>query len=288
MENLLLSIRQSFYSFSPAEKRIASYIINADNETLKLSIEELAKRCDTSRAAVVRFCKTLGLGGFKEFRIALTNDMLRQIQQGTSLADTVEDITGNENIDDIVSKVVNQNIRSILDTQKTLDTEQLSRAVEILNAARRIEFFGVGASGLVAQDACQKFIRIGKNCSAWPDPHIQLTAAASLTAEDAGVVISYSGMTNDMLDIAALVKESGAKLIGITKYSLKNELSKLTDITLYVSSPEISIRSGAMGSRIAQLTLIDMLFIAVAGKDIRQLQQHILRSYQKAKEHKRD
>ena len=288
MGNLLLSIRESYQTFSPVEKRIASYILNADHETLKLSIEELARRCDTSRAAVVRFCKTLGLGGFKEFRIALTNDMLREMQQNTKLPDKVEDITGDENIDDIISKVVSQNIRSILDTQKILDAQQLSQAVDILNAARVIAFFGVGASGLVAQDACQKFIRIGKCSNAWSDPHVQLTAAASLTKEDVGVVISYSGMTNDMLDIATLVKESGAKLIGITKYSLKNELSKLTDITLYVSSPEISIRSGAMGSRIAQFTLIDMLFIAVAGKDINQLQQHILRSYQKAKKHKRD
>ena len=288
MGNLLLSIRESYQTFSPVEKRLASYILNADHETLKLSIEELAKRCDTSRAAVVRFCKTLGLGGFKEFRIALTNDMLREMHQSTTLPDKVEDITGDENIDDIISKVVSQNIRSILDTQKILDAEQLSQAVDILNAARVIAFFGVGASGLVAQDACQKFIRIGKCSNAWSDPHVQLTAASSLTKEDVGVVISYTGMTNDMLDIATLVKESGAKLIGITKYSLKNELSKLTDITLYVSSPEISIRSGAMGSRIAQFTLIDMLFIAVAGKDITKLQKHILRSYQKAKKHKRN
>jgi DNA-binding MurR/RpiR family transcriptional regulator len=263
MENILLKVRESYSDFNNMDQKIASYILENRNDILQLSIGQIAENCGTSEAAIVRFCKLMGLNGFKEFKRQLTADMLnsRNLNQEDI---AFSDIIGNEDIHKIVRDIVKNNTSSILETQKLIDYELLEKVICLIANASRVDFYGVGASGLVALDAQQKFIRIGKNCNANIDPHIQITLAANLSPGDVAVAISYSGTTKDILETVTAAKSSGAHVIAITRYGTGNPLISKADITLFTTSPEISVRSGSMSSRIAQLTMIDIIFVGVA------------------------
>jgi len=221
----------------------------------------------------------MGLSGFKDFKYRLTADVLEQSRSETSNRDMGMDITGEEPIEDIIQRVVNNSICSIMDTQRLLDQEKLQNVIHRISEADRLDFYGVGASGLVALDACEKFIRIGKNSNAWLDPHVQITMATNLTPGDVAVVLSYSGTTSDMLDVARVVKDAGAYLVAITKYGPDNLLSQMADETLCVASPEITLRSGAMGSRIAQLVMVDVLFLGAVSLNTDKYREAIRKSY---------
>jgi len=153
----------------------------------------------------------------------------------------------------------------------------VERAINAIHKAKRIDFYGVGASGLIALDAQQKFIRINKHAWAYTDPHMQITAAANLSKNDVVVVISYSGETGDIIDTVKIAKESGATIIAVTKYGM-NTLAEISDIRLFLSSPETTMRSGAMGSRIAQLTIIDIIFTGVASLEYPYIKKYLDRT----------
>lgn len=263
MDNILLKIRESYSDFSLLDQKIASHILENQSKTIQLSIQNIAQHCDTSQAAIVRFCKLLGLAGFKQLKHQLTADILDS-QPALSDHITFTDITGNEDIHTSTENILMNNIRSVTETGKLLDYDVLEQAVTRLANASRIDFYGVGASGLVALDAQQKFIRIGKICNAHSDPHVQITMAANLSPGDVAVAISYSGYTKDVLETVTAAKQSGAYVIAITRYGPSNPLSVQADMTLYTVSPEVSMRSGSTSSRIAQLTMIDILFIGMA------------------------
>jgi DNA-binding MurR/RpiR family transcriptional regulator len=263
LENVLLRIRESFSDFSLLDRKIATYILESKNKTIQLSIRDIAEHCDTSQAAIVRFCKLLGLAGFKELKHHLTSDMLssQSEQQGHLL---FSDITDTKDIRSIAETIVSNHTRSMIETQRLINYADLEQAVNLIAAAPRVDFYGVGASGLVALDAQQKFLRIGKICNAHSDPHVQITMAANLSPGDVAVAISYSGATKDLLETVSAAKQSGARVIAITRYGQGNRLSALADITLYTASSEMLFRSGSTSSRIAQLTMIDVLFIGMA------------------------
>ncbi|MDR2908860.1 MAG: SIS domain-containing protein [Oscillospiraceae bacterium] len=143
-------------------------------------------------------------------------------------------------------------------------------------------FFGSGASGIVALDAYQKFIRIGKTCNATQDAHIQITLVSNMHHGDVAVAISYSGKTKDSLETAAAAKARGAFVIAITKYGSDNPLAAMADIVLHTTSPEAQYRSGATSSRIAQLTIVDILFAGTASRNIEVYNENLKSSYKHA------
>ncbi|WP_234946523.1 MurR/RpiR family transcriptional regulator [Bacillus sp. m3-13] len=158
-----------------------------------------------------------------------------------------------------------------------LDKEEVTKAVELLHKAHRIDFYGVAASQLIAQDAQQKFMRINKLCTAYSDSHLQMTSATTMTKGDVAVGISYSGETTQTIEALREAKKAGAVTISITKYG-NNTLKELSDISLSISSMESSIRSAATSSRISQLNVIDILFTAVAAIDFEQSVEYLKKS----------
>lgn len=263
MDNILLKIRESYSDFSLLDQKIASYILENQSKTIQLSIRDIAECCSTSQAAVVRFCKLLGLEGFKQLKHQLTADVLNASKEQPP-AMKFSDITGRAGVSEIAESIINNNICSMVETKQLIDYNVLELAIHRIANAKRVDFYGVGASGLVALDAQQKFIRIGKHSCAHSDPHVQITMAANLLPEDVAVAISYSGRTNDVLESVSAAKQAGATVIAITRYGSGNPLAAQADITLCAASPELSIRSASTSSRIAQLTVIDILFIGVA------------------------
>lgn len=257
-----IKIHEMMSSLTKKEKQIADYVLNFPEETVQMSINELASSCSTSTSGVVRFCKALGFSGYKDFCRNLTADL-----NGKSMEHIAyEDVRPGDSLESISRNVAMSNMKAIQNTLQTLDENQLDLAVKAISAAPRVDFFGVGISGLVAQDAHNKFVRINKISNASLDPHVQILTATSLTKGDAAVFISYSGETQDILTILDIVKKTPATTIAITRYG-KSPLSAKCDISLSASSTETFFRSSAMSSRISQLTIIDILYTAVTSRD---------------------
>lgn len=262
MTGCCLKIKESLSGLTKKEKLVAKYILQFPQDVPKMSIHELAAASGTSPSSVVRLCKSLGYGGYKEFCRLLTADVSANRPDGI----VYEDVRPGDSLPSIAKSVAMSNTRAIESSLQMLDMEQLEQAVAAICQADRVDFYGVGTSCLVALDAHSKFLRINKNSNASEDPHVQVLSAATLKKGDVAVIISYSGETRDVLIIADIVKKASAAVIAITKYG-KNSLSALADITLCTYSTENLIRTGAMSSRISQLTIIDILYTAVASNN---------------------
>jgi len=273
MNGCLLKVKEAFDDLKPSEKKVASYILSFPEESVGLSVGELAQRCNTSNAAIIRFCKTLRFDGYRDFAIQMASDISSQRVE----EDSYTDIQVGDDLETIIKNVSYNNKKSITDTLLVLDIEELKKAIAVLHSSKRIDFYGVGASGLIAQDAQQKFMRINRYSMAYTDTHLQATAAANLSAEDAAVFISYSGETRDIVETMEIAKKTKAKTISITKFG-NNTLNSKADIKLFTASSETSMRSGASGSRIAQLNVIDILFSGLGSIEYSEIKKYLDRT----------
>ncbi|MGG4459167.1 MurR/RpiR family transcriptional regulator [Brevibacillus porteri] len=257
----LLRIRESLHNIKRSEQNAAHYILANPDEVIRLSIKELAERSESSTAAIIRMCKSIGVDGFQELKIRIAGDL-----QSSTAQDEYKEILPDADRYTLIESVSLNNILSLRETIKILDAEAVEQAIGELFRATRIDFYGVGASQLVAQDAQHKFLRINKMCTAHSDSHLQLTSAVTLTAGDVAVGISNSGETAQIITTMKQARKSGAVTIGITKYGT-NSLAECVDIHLTTFSTEADERSAATSSRIAQLNVIDILFRGVAAKN---------------------
>lgn len=274
MTGCLLKLKEIFDDLNPSEMKVAKYILNYPEDIVGMPIGELAEKSNVSKAAVVRLSKTLGFSGYRDFAIDIARNI--SVQQNDEFEYT--DIQAGDKLETIVKNVCLNNRKAIDDSLQILNYNEVKKAVDILHKAGQIAFFGVGASGIVALDAAQKFLRIGKFCQSFTDPHLQVTTAANLKKGDVAVAISYSGETRDILESVRVARQSGAVIISITRFG-KSSLSEAADIRLFLSSPEISMRSGAMASRIAQLTMIDIIFSGVASIEYPLIKRNLDRTY---------
>lgn len=242
-----------------SEKKIVEFIQNNQEEIIHLSITEVAERSETSESSVVRLCKRLGYKGFQDMKIHLAKEVIEPVKQ------IHEVIEKGDNVMTIKKKVFQSNIQALYDSLEVCDDEQLVKAVEAIRKARTIEFYGTGGSGTVALDAQHKLLKLGIKSSAYIDPTLQAMSASMLTEEDVVVGISHTGSNTDVLNSLKIAKESGATLICITNAS-KSPITTISDIILQTASNETLFRTDAIASRIAQLTIIDILVAATANE----------------------
>jgi DNA-binding MurR/RpiR family transcriptional regulator len=254
-------IRAVAPSLRPAQRRVAEAVLHDPAGTAELPIGRLAQRCATSVATVMRFCRSVGFHGYPELRLALARETGREAAgEGAVLS---PDIDRDDSLADIVAKIAFNDAAAVQDTAATLDLDALAGAVGAVAAARRIDVYGIGASGFAGQDLHQKLHRIGLLAFAWPDPHAALTSAALLDADCVAIGISHTGSTVDTVDALRAARESGARTIAITNF-VPSPLTAHADLVLATAARETTFRSGAMASRIAQLAVIDCLFVGVA------------------------
>jgi DNA-binding MurR/RpiR family transcriptional regulator len=268
-----VKMKNTLDALPPTERRIASYILDDPESVIGMPIDLLATKCATSKASVVRLCKSLGYRGYKQFCIELASDLA----VNSHIKYKYDDVHPGDDLRSIVESVCHNNIRTLQESMAVMDLASLEKAVQAITAAPRVDFYGLGTSGIVAHDAQNKFLRINKISFASADPHLQILSASSLRPGDVAVLISYSGETRDIFDTLAVVRESGATTVSITRYG-PNKLSRQVDISLYTSSQESFIRSGAMSSRIGQLNVIDMLYTAVVSNEYETVKEHLDRT----------
>jgi DNA-binding MurR/RpiR family transcriptional regulator len=231
--------------------------------TAALSISALARQCTTSETTVMRLCRSLGMDRFPELRLALARAASREEARHGDGVQLTGDISPTDSLADVVRKIGYSDARAIEDTTSTLDIAALTRAAEAVHRARRVDIYGVGASGFVCQDLHQKLHRIGLFASAWPDPHAALTSAALLTDQDVALGISHTGTTIDTVEALRLATQRGATTIAITNFAA-SPITNHAALVLTTAARETTFRSGATASRIAQLAVVDCLFVAVA------------------------
>jgi DNA-binding MurR/RpiR family transcriptional regulator len=255
----LVMLNEIMHKLPPSEKKVAEFIINNPHSAISLTAAKLGEESRTSSAAVIRLCKSLGLTGFPDLKLRISGDLQK------SPAIQYSNIEPGETQQAIVGKLTNNALQALKETSELVNYEALAQAVEALQKADKIHFFGVGASGIIAQDAQQKFLRMNKAVSSFTDIHNAAMYVANVGENDVVFGISFSGETFETLKIMQLAKERGAKTISLTRYG-NSSIADTASIPLFISATRevpAPFRSGATSSRLAQLHLIDILFVSV-------------------------
>ena len=239
------------------QRRVGDTVLGDPHAVILASIGDLAARSASSEAAVSRFVRILGYGSYAEFKLALSRDLVDSTQA------IHEDVDPGDDIIKVAGKVTAANIRAIEDTYRGLDMEDLGKAAEAISAASRIAFFGFGVSAWVARDARHHFLRTAKDTVVIDDPHEQVMWATSAKPADVLLLFSHTGTSRDLCDVAELARAEGATIISVTNHGT-SPLADRADISLYTSSREARYREESVSSRIAAMTIIDILYVTVA------------------------
>jgi len=255
-------VRALMPTLAPAEQRVARRVLDDPAAVAASTISALAADCDTSETTVVRFCRALGVSGYPALRMALATELGRAERDGR--VDSVSgDIGPGDDLDEVVQKIAFADARAVEETAQQLDLDALHRVIEAIVAARRVDIFGVAASAIVGLDLQQKLHRIGLTAFAWSDPHVALTSAALLGPEDVAIAVSHTGATQDTVDAVEQARARGATTVAVTNFP-RSPLASIADEVLTTAARETTFRSGATASRLAQLTVIDCVFVGVA------------------------
>jgi DNA-binding MurR/RpiR family transcriptional regulator len=280
-----VAIRQAEPSLRSAEQRVARHILDNPGSVLNLSIGQMAGATGTSQSTVLRFTKNLGYSGYREFRLAMARSVDREEAQQGRFSIEHGEINDTDTAEQVVAKVAYNEARTIEQTAEFLDLDSVERVVSAMAAADRIEMYGIGSSALACLDLQQKLHRIGLFAFAWSDAHLALTSAALLTPQSVAVGVSYTGQTIETNHALELAAGSGAMTVAITNYP-DSSLAELADEVLLTMARETRFRSGAMSSRIAQLAIIDILFIRLAQRMFDQASQSIKRTHDAVLHHR--
>ena len=252
-------LQGAYSGLRAAEQRVADFILRHPDELIYLTVTELAERMSTSESTVVRLCQKIGYKGYQEFKIMLARDLVGPTET------VYEQIEPGDDLSTVKSKVFQANAQALRDTIEVLDDAELSKAVDALAVATRVDLYGVGGSGPLAQDAYHKFLKLGIRAVALSDGDLMAMSSALLGPGDVALGISHTGASRDVTDALGRAKANGATTICITHRS-SSPITKVADIRLVTAAKQTAFRSDASSSRIAQLTIIDTLYVGVAHK----------------------
>lgn len=259
---LAAKVRTLAPSMTRSMQRVAEAVAGDPAGCSALTVTGLAELTGTSEATVVRTARLLGYPGYRDLRLALAG-LAAQQESGQSPAVTA-DIAVDDSLAEVVAKLAHDEQQTLADTAAGLDTAQLAACVDALAGARRVDIYGIGASGLVAQDLAQKLLRIGLIAHAHADPHLAVTNAVQLRPRDVAIAITHSGTTGDVIEPLRTAFERGATTIAVTGRP-DGAVSQYADHLLTTSTArESELRPTAMSSRTSQLLVVDCLFVGVA------------------------
>ena len=252
---MLDRIKASLPSLAPAEQRVGRLVLGDPRAFANLPISELADRAHVSKPTVVRFCRSMGYDGLSDFKLKLAGS----VSEGVPFIH--RSVDADDKTSDVLVKVIDNTVAAFLKYRNDASTFAIDKAVEALAATcetgRRIEFYGAGNSGIVAQDAQHKFFRLGVNTIAYSDGHMQVMSATLLGPGDCVVVISNSGRTRDLMDACDIARKNGATTIVMT--ATGSPLAAAGQIHLAADHPEGYDHYSPMVSRLLHLVIIDVL-----------------------------
>lgn len=262
--NLLLKMR-SIKDLSPSERHVVEYIFDNLHDVSNIGIAELAQKTFTSTSTIKRLCTKLGIDSYIDFRVRLTSDLKSYVKQNI-ISEAMKPVKKHDSTEDIIKKVSSFNAKSIIDSMDFNHPETFNKVIDLMTKAKRMDFYGVGPSNLIAKDAALKCLRLGIVSSAYGNKLEMTIKAKSSQPEDLAFLISYTGETEDILEIAEVLKQLNVVTISLTALT-DNSLRKLCTYNLFVDASEGLDRLGAMYSRTSTLNVIDILFTAFINTD---------------------
>lgn len=265
--NLIRRLTDEGSTLSKSEAKVASYVLDHAHDVIKMRIADLARSSKVSEPTVIRFCRAIGFDGFQAFKLQLA----QQLGSGGVYAQF--EVTAKDTVLDLRNKVFDTTVGTLITVRDELDPIALERAINVIARAKRVEFYGFGASGSVAADAQHKFFRLQVSSAAYTDPHIQHMSAISLGRDDVVVAISQSGQTAALLQSVKLAKLAGATVIGLAPRD--TALSQECSIPIHVNMKEDHQAFVPVSSRIAHLVVIDVIATGVALKRKQPLKDHL-------------
>ncbi|MDD9180253.1 MULTISPECIES: MurR/RpiR family transcriptional regulator [Aliivibrio] len=249
--NTIEKIQNNLDNFSKSERKVAEVIMASPQTAIHSSIATLAKMADVSEPTVNRFCRRLDTKGFPDFKLHLA----QSLANGTPYVN--RNVEENDGPDAYTHKIFESTMACLDVAKNSLDPMQVNRAVDLLTQAKKISFFGLGASASVAHDAMNKFFRFNIPITCFDDIVMQRMSCINNTENDVVVLISHTGRTKSLVEIAELAKSNGATVIAIT--AKDSPLEKMASLAICLDVPEDTDVYMPMASRVVQMTVIDVL-----------------------------
>lgn len=242
-------------SLRKSEVKVADFVLSQPEQVMHMRIVDLAQEAQVSEPTIVRFCRAIGCNGFQEFKV--------RIAQETAVTNNIGQfaIVADDSIEDICSKIADTTIQRLHQIKTLLIPDQVGAAANAISSAKRVEFYGFGASGAVATDAQHKFFRLQVATAAYSDPHMQSMSAVTLGEKDVVVAISQSGRTRDLMHSIELAQQHNALVVSLAPQN--TPVSRAADLPIFINIEEDTDQFTPMTSRIAHLMVIDMLAVAV-------------------------
>lgn len=253
---MLGKISSASSSLSRSEQKVANEVLRNPELIVEASIQHLAGLASVSEPTVVRFCRAIGCDGYQDFKLRLARSIASQDKF------FFRDVSANDSSRELSAKLIDSAIASMQLIRNQINHQAVDQAIDLYCSVDRVEFYGSGGSGLVAEDAQLKFFRLGKPAIAYVDPHVQKAAASLLDDKALAVVISYTGRNKDVIDAVELARQAGAPVISVTRTG--SPLAGLSNINLNVDVAEDSDMFSPLKSRLAQMMVLDILAVGVA------------------------
>lgn len=264
-------IRMQMPFLTPLEARVVDTITGRAGLSEATALRQVAQDAGVSDAMVVKIAKKLGFNGFRDFRAALV------AYNGSEVASLHSEISPDDSSADIIQKVFRTAVQALEETMTILDVGAFERAADILYRARHRDFYGLGGSAQIARDVAHKFLRIGLRATVHDDAHMMLMSAAMLGPEDGVMVFSHSGTTSAVLDALELARRNGARCIAVTNYATA-PVAGIADVVLCSTAQGSPLLGENAAARIAQLNIMDALFVAVAQRDLDTAEANLART----------
>jgi len=253
-------IEANYTSLRAAEQRVADFILKHAEELIYLTVTELGERTQTSESTVVRLCQKIGYKGYQEFKIVLARDLVEPTNAIYERIDSKDDLAA------IKKKIFQANAQALQDTLEVLADDELQRAIDAIRKAARVEIYGVGGSGPIAIDAYHKCLKLGVPAIALSDSDMMAMSSSLLEPGMVALGISHTGASRDVCEALENARSAGATTICIT-HRATSPITRVSDVKLFTAAKETAFRSDAMSSRIAQLSIIDAIYVGVALSD---------------------
>ncbi len=281
--DMLERIKSTLPNLSPAEQRVGKLLLTDPRTFATLPVAELSERAKVSKPTVVRFCRSMGYEGLSDFKLKLAGSL------GEGVPFIHRNVGAQDNSSEVMVKVIDNAVTAFLKYRNDASSAQIDKAAEAIalthKKGKRLEFFGVGNSGIVAQDAQHKFFRLGLHTISHSDGHMQIMSASLLGPGDCLVVFSNSGRTRDLLDSCEIAKKNGATTVVVTASG--SPLANAGKIHLAADHPESYEKFSPMVSRLLHLMIVDVLATTVALRIGSAQLQPLLRNMKQNLLHKR-
>jgi RpiR family carbohydrate utilization transcriptional regulator len=254
--NVIRAIETARDSLRRSERLVADYILANQREVIHMRIVDLAQEAHVSEPTVVRFCRAVGCDGFQNFKLSLAQHLAHSPEYEAFT------FTDEDSARQYTFKVFDATMEAMKKVRDAIELDAVEKAVELLSNARRVEFYGFGASAAVASDAQHNFFRLQISASVYSDPHMQAMSAMSLHSHDVVVAISQSGRTRALLDVIKLAQNNGAPVIALAPSG--TPVADASDVPIYIDLDRDGGNYTPLPSRLAHMAVLDILTVGIA------------------------